>query len=289
MIRILFIIGISCLFTITSQAQQPKEDADSVNSERGKKLRNDYETNSELMDESNSIIDRDNNEIINHINIGDIGDKEIVLPIKREYIKTSNQGRKITIDFQSGLEIVEGADYTTQESLNSKNRKKIRFKSPNVEYDDKIRYSNITEFGFIELNKVDRTYEFTTINGFSINGKNIIGFGIGIGVFNYSGSTNDIWYKPFFLNYRYCILRPQKTLTPYINVATGGILFEKVNGFYSTYTIGFNVDNLSFSTGFSFFGMLKENENFNIQPAYIDKNNSWRYFYGIVLKVGVAF
>ena len=139
---------------------------------------------------------------------------------------------------------------------------------------NKISYSNITEWGHINLSVVNNfgfALEVTTVHGISIDKKHHIGLGTGIG-FDFASIGG---YSPLFLNYRICFI-PNRTFSPHLNVSFGGLFVQDyfadyAMGIYSSVTSGFVAGKFSFSSGLSFFAANHE------------------FMTGVVIKCGFIF
>ena len=141
-----------------------------------------------------------------------------------------------------------------------------------------IRYSNVTEFGFTTASPRGISLEATTAHGISIEKQHCFGLGTGIGVnflnrnsYNYTNRTTV--YMPVFFNYR-LYFKPEKTFSPHVNIAVGGLVLEEGTGIYSSIAMGFKAGSFSFSSGLSFM------------PFCTDE---WYYPFGMTLKVGFSF
>jgi len=171
---------------------------------------------------------------------------------------------------------------------------------------ENITYSNITEFGFITASPKGIAFEATTAHGFSIDKTHHLGLGIGIGtsmgVTTYEGynssSARTSWaaYMPVFLNYRF-YFKPEKSFSPHVNVAVGGLIPKEGFGIYSSITMGFRAGKFSFSSGISMLAIQREY--FEYREIY-DQNGwissvqnisklKWTYPFGITLKWGFSF
>ena len=166
------------------------------------------------------------------------------------------------------------------------------------EKNEKIKYSNVTEFGFSTASPKGFSFEATTAHGFSLEKQHHFGLGTGIGVWYNSVSNRGNTYMPIFFNYRF-YFKPNKTFSPHINVAVGGLAIEDVAGIYSAITMGFRSGAFSFSSGFSFMPycvitkhyLYYYNEWGIIYPAEPNSKTftNWYYPFGITLKLGFAF
>jgi len=156
---------------------------------------------------------------------------------------------------------------------------------------DKISYSNITEFGLIATSPIGISFEATTVHGFAIMKKHHFGFGVGIGGTVHRDYRNGMGaYMPLFVNYR-CYFKPDKNFSPHVNAALGGLIINDGYGIYSSVTAGFKAGKFSFSSGFSFFAVQRD-EQWYIYDSwtsswYSEKN--WYFPFGITLKWGFAF
>ena len=177
---------------------------------------------------------------------------------------------------------------------------------------ENIKYSNISEFGLVTASIKGVSIEATTAHGFSFNKAHHLGLGVGIGVNIYTVTTVSSWdgsysykspkslaYMPIFLNYRF-YLKPEKTFSPHVNIAIGGLALEESAGFYSSITMGFRAGKFSFSSGLSLLPMHRKEEVIN----YREVTDMWGYTYtetyseyqwkmaypfGITLKCGFSF
>ena len=113
---------------------------------------------------------------------------------------------------------------------------------------ENIAYSNITEFGFFTTSPKGIAIEATTVQGFSIDKIHHLGLGFGIGGCIYSGFGGA--YMPLFMNYR-LYFKPEKSFSPHVNAALGGLITVDGGGVYSALTMGFISGNFSFSSGVS--------------------------------------
>jgi len=111
--------------------------------------------------------------------------------------------------------------------------------------EEEIRYSNITEFGFMTASFQSLALEATTVHGFSMNKKHHFGLGTGIG-----GNFGIAAYLPVFANYR-LYFKPDNTPSPFVNVAVGGLVTQDEGGVYSALTMGFRSGKFSLSSGIS--------------------------------------
>ena len=145
---------------------------------------------------------------------------------------------------------------------------------------EKFKYSNITEFGFITINPQSFAFEATTVQGFSINKKHHLGLGLGIGM-----NLKYGYYMPIFVNYRF-YFHPERTFTPHVNYALGGILMEESGGIYNTLTMGFKAGAFSFDSGLSW--MMVTYRDYPIGHSYRGDWNA-EFPFGIVLKCGFSF
>lgn len=158
------------------------------------------------------------------------------------------------------------------------------------ESNEAIKYSNITEFGFLTTNPSGIAFEAVTIHGFSIDKKHCLGIGIGMGLSSHLYSSP--FYTPVFVNYRY-YFSPHKTFSPHVNVAVGGVGVEDGFGIYSVITAGFRAGKFSFSSGVSFMPVYEQhyydNYYYGYYGGYHESRKEWIYPFGIVLKVGFSF
>jgi len=171
---------------------------------------------------------------------------------------------------------------------------------------EKIKYSNITEFGLFTVSPRGISLEATTIHGFTMDKKHHFGLGSGVGLnfytirenygYGYAISSTSEAYMPVFVNYRFYI-KQNKSLSPHVNVSLGGVMTEYSGyGIYSALAMGFKVGFFSFSSGFSFMPVFQERGyyryGYDIYGNYFDYfeyKKEWRYPFGIVVKCGFAF
>jgi len=175
---------------------------------------------------------------------------------------------------------------------------------------EKIKYSNVTEFGFTTVSPRGISLEATTAHGFSIEKQHHFGLGTGMGVcfhrggfvtsndfYGYSSSTHGKIYMPIFFNYRFCF-KPEKTFSPHVNIAVGGLATNDGAGIYSAITMGFKAGAFSFSSGLSFMPICVKEDYYgyyydnwgNIRPETTPKIfNKWYFPFGITLKAGFTF
>lgn len=160
----------------------------------------------------------------------------------------------------------------------------------------KFSFSNITEFGFPATGSQGVTFEATTVYGFAINRQHCIGIGFGFGLSTkisagYSLFSNGL-YTPIYFNYR-VYFKPEKTFSPHINFATGGIFVNNGKGSLVSIASGFKARKFSLSSGLSFMAINREREVYDAcyyedySYPYIYKE--WIYLFGVTLKVGVTF
>ena len=157
-------------------------------------------------------------------------------------------------------------------------------------------YSNITEIGLSALNFEGFSYEATSVHGILLDKKHNLGIGIGFG-FNMPQNSN-VAYIPLFFNYRF-YFKPDKTLSPHVNIAVGGLVAKEGYGVYSSITMGFRIRKFSFSSGLSFtpiYEMIywteRIREGTDDYPTYSSVKKSkmeWYYPFGFTLKVGFTF
>jgi len=173
---------------------------------------------------------------------------------------------------------------------------------------EKMKYSNVTEFGFTTASPQGISIEATTAHGFSIEKQHHFGLGTGIGVcFRGDGFTTytspysyttsyAMTYMPIFFNYRYCF-KPEKKFSPHVNIAVGGLTAEKGAGIYSAITMGFKAGAFSFSSGLSFMPLCVKEDIYgyyyyddwgNYHPT-TKTINQWYFPFGLTLKLGFTF
>ena len=146
---------------------------------------------------------------------------------------------------------------------------------------EKYSYSNVTEFGFTTTGPEGIAFEATTVHGFALNKQHCIGFGVGFGV---SSLTSNALYTPMFINYR-LYFRPDKTFSPHVNIAAGGILIDEGQGFMASVTSGFKSRKFSLSSGLSFMAIKQTYSN----DYYWGTYQKWVYPFGVTIKVGFTF
>jgi hypothetical protein len=171
-----------------------------------------------------------------------------------------------------------------------------------------ITYSNITEFGFMATSPRGLTFEATTVNGFALNKQHHVGLGLGMGfIYHTSPSSSSYYYNddflimhtPVFVNYRY-YFKPEKSFSPHINAALGGIMVRDGFGIYSALTMGFKAGKFSFSSGLSFIVLEREERIYNgwwdDWGGYYQSSDSngktekkWYFPFGFTLKCGFSF
>ena len=149
--------------------------------------------------------------------------------------------------------------------------------------EEKFKYSNITEFGFITVSPQSFAFDGTTAHGFSVNKSHHLGLGLGLG-----GNLDFGFYMPLFLNYRY-YFHQEKKMSPHINVSLGGLWVEEGGGLYSAVTVGFKAGAFSFASGLSFMA-VQERSYFYYDYNYRVRDGWYVYYpFGLVLKCGFAF
>ena len=164
------------------------------------------------------------------------------------------------------------------------------------EPNESIRYSNVTEFGFVTASPQGVGLEATTAHGISLNKQHHFGLGFGIGVsFRRNSNPNPVTYMPVFLNYR-LYFRPEKTFSPHVNISAGGIALEESVGGYASITMGFRAGKFSFSSGLSVMPIYREVETVKYYDnpyggslSYSVYEEKWVYPFGITLKWGFSF
>ena len=172
-----------------------------------------------------------------------------------------------------------------------------------------VKHSIIGEIGMVAAGPRGVGIEATVINGVSFNKQHLVGLGIGFGNNFYSIrhstpysttiTSSSAVYTPIYINYRY-YFKPEKTFSPHINVAAGGLWIENGEGLFSSLTMGFRVGFFSFSSGLSFMA-IHQKEGMKFEEYYDPSTNTfysyslpesvwlWRYPFGITLKVGFTF
>ena len=133
--------------------------------------------------------------------------------------------------------------------------------------------------------------EHTVVNGFRINDKHVVGFGIGIGFKLVDFSL----YCPIYANYRYYFKLGD--FSPHINIALGGMMTEDGGGVYSTLTTGFRHHRFTFSSGIFFqayqykaYYSEVRYDTYGYYPQYIEGYKTINEFpWGFIVKLGVAF
>ena len=169
---------------------------------------------------------------------------------------------------------------------------------------EKIKYSNVTEFGFTAASPKGISFEATTAHGFSIEKQHHLGLGTGIGTillnqggyYNKPKRTNSTVYMPIFFNYR-VYFKPDKKFSPHVNIAVGGLTIEDGAGVYSAVTMGFKVGAFSFSSGLSFMPYYRKyyfhGFFYEAWGTIIEQKSytytEWYYPFGMTLKLGFAF
>ncbi|MCL2131196.1 MAG: hypothetical protein FWH36_01885 [Lentimicrobiaceae bacterium] len=176
---------------------------------------------------------------------------------------------------------------------------------------ERLRYSNITEFGFITASPKGISLEAVTVQGFSVDKTHYLGLGIGMGVNFYSGTVYDFGYgsgsyselrtapyMPVFLNYRF-YFKPNKVFSPHVNIALGGLVDEDgKGGAYSVLTMGFRAGKFSFSSGLSLMAINRQvgelrdyDPNIWYPPysPYVVYKDKWFFPFGLVVKCGFSF
>ena len=155
------------------------------------------------------------------------------------------------------------------------------------ETQSKIKYSNITEFGFFATSPNSIFAEGTTVHGISIHNKHCIGLGVGYGG-GAQFSEIATAYMPMFLNYRLRFM-PDKKLSPHINIALGGLMSINGGGGYTALTAGFRVGHFSFSSGFSCL-LIWEKEDY-YSPYYPTPTKKTMFYFpmGLTIKCGFSF
>jgi hypothetical protein len=123
---------------------------------------------------------------------------------------------------------------------------------------ENIRYSNISEVGFVTTSPRGFAFELTSVNGFSVNKKHHVGIGVGFGGSLHSSYQTSTEYTPVFFNYRYCFKLEKRS--PHVNISAGGLLTKDGYGIYSSITAGIRHGKFSFSSGISFMAIYREEE-----------------------------
>jgi len=151
---------------------------------------------------------------------------------------------------------------------------------------EKIKYSNITEFGFFATSPQSFGLDITTVHGFSINKQHHIGLGFGIGG-GFHESYDGYYYSPVFFNYR-LYFKPERKFSPHVNVSLGGMIAtENIAGLYSSIAAGFKAGAFSFSSGLSFMPFHAEEWEYGcFGEGFVNK---WYYPFGLTLKCGFTF
>ena len=156
---------------------------------------------------------------------------------------------------------------------------------------EKIRYSNITEFGLFATSPHSFGLDLTTVHGVSINKQHHIGLGFGIGG-GFHESYDGYYYSPVFVNYR-LYFKPEKKFSPHINVSLGGMVAtDNIVGVYSSIAAGFKAGAFSFSSGLSFMPFHVERQKMMYNGGYYGQRvnlNKWYYPFGLTLKLGFVF
>jgi len=133
--------------------------------------------------------------------------------------------------------------------------------------------------------------EHTVVNGFRINDKHVVGFGIGIGFKLVDFSL----YCPIYANYRYYF--NTNDFSPHINIALGGMMTADGGGIYSTLTTGFRHHRFTFSSGIFFQAYQYQAyysevryDPYGYYSQYIEGYKTTNEFpWGFIVKLGVAF
>ena len=160
----------------------------------------------------------------------------------------------------------------------------VAFQAQSQETEQKqttVKYSLIVESGF-QAGWDYVGFEHTVVNGIRINDKHAVGFGLGFGTPIFSQL-----YCPIYANYRYYFNK--KDFSPHVNVAFGGVMFDKGGGLYSTITSGFRFHRFSFSSGMFFQGIRDNRPLRSILPGGCYGYSSNYFSWGFVLKAGVTF
>ena len=169
---------------------------------------------------------------------------------------------------------------------------------------EKMKYSNVTEFGFTTASPKGISFEATTAHGFSVEKQHHFGLGTGIGINLHITTNTHPWgtyssllgtiYMPIFFNYRYCF-KPEKPFSPHINIALGGITSDNM-GVYSVIAMGFKSGAFSFSSGLSFMPFVVTEyyydyyyDEWGIYQSNTKSESKWLYPFGLTLKVGFTF
>jgi len=149
---------------------------------------------------------------------------------------------------------------------------------------EKIKYSNVTELGYIAVSPKGVMLEVATVNGVAIDKQHHFGLGVGFGTNVFHTSFEKVFvFMPIFFNYRN-YFKPERNFSPHLNVSLGGIAMEGGYGFYSSLTMGFRAKAFSFSSGLSFTPMYRE-----VDTYHFVSNLKWTRLFGIVLKCGFTF
>jgi hypothetical protein len=159
---------------------------------------------------------------------------------------------------------------------------------------EKVTYSNVTEFGFSTASPQGISLEATTAHGVIFNKTHLLGLGVGIGMSFHNYNTA---YMPIFFNYR-LYFKPNSTFSPHLNVAVGGIMPKDGVGIYSAITMGFKAGHFSFSSGLSFTPIYRtgwdgnyyyDDYCFDHYYSFRKPSPVWYFPFGMTLKVGFAF
>jgi len=159
---------------------------------------------------------------------------------------------------------------------------------------ERITYSNITEFGVITASPKSVTFEATTVHGFALKKQHHFGFGVGIGGCYHTNFWSGMAaHLPLFFNYR-LYFKPDKKFSPHFNVALGATILNDGAGGYSSVTMGFRAGKFSFSSGFSFLAIQRNEYGHSFDGYYYGyyydvKTPNWYFPLGITLKWGFAF
>ena len=142
-----------------------------------------------------------------------------------------------------------------------------------------VKYSLVFESGF-SAGWDYFGFEHTAVNSVRINDKHIIGLGIGLGT-----PIMANMYFPIYTNYRYYFKKGD--FSPHVNVALGGVVFDKKGGLYSAVTTGFKLHNFSFSSGIFAQTYQYRHKGWGCFGYY--DSIAYGFSWGFILKAGITF
>lgn len=155
----------------------------------------------------------------------------------------------------------------------------------------KLSYNFIMEFGnYFGSKTVGLTG--VAINSLSIKDQNLIGIGVG-----YEMDVNDQTAIPLFFNFRHYFQRPERKVTPLVNLAVGTRLcfneiydwievYDPITGYYN----GYEDRHMEFTPGLyaSMTAGFKA-KSFSFTSGFFCKSDSQGFASGIEVKVGFTF